>query len=71
MNERLDQVEPGRPQDTSWLTAWREAWDAETQATMLRKWRTHLIRHGLNPYAQEYLCLGLVYKWENNIPGDD
>ncbi len=71
MNEQMNQVEPNMPQDTSWLTAWREVWDAETQATKLREWRTRLIQHGLIPYAQKEFCLGLIYKRENNIPGDD
>ena len=55
MNEQMNQVEPNMPQDTSWLTAWREVWDAETQATKLREWRTRLIQHGLIPYAKGVL----------------
>ena len=46
-------------------------WDEDAQKHFLAEWHDHLIGLGLKPGRQRDLCLSLVFKWVNRIPGDD
>lgn len=50
---------------------YEKVWDVNAQNYFLEQWWEHCESLKLNPKTQRDLCLSLIFKWHNRIPGDD